>query len=101
MAPVRSVLQPQLKGLGDLEPVELKSGDTIKVRDAEGKDVSFVVRESRRYDAAADAKDVFGSNDGKAHLNIITCAGAWDTSAGQYAKRLVVFADKETGDVSR
>ncbi|HEY7812231.1 MAG TPA: transcription-repair coupling factor, partial [Nakamurella sp.] len=27
VAPVRSVLQPQLKGLGDLEPVELKSGD--------------------------------------------------------------------------
>lgn len=26
VAPVRSVLQPQLKGLGDLEPVELRSG---------------------------------------------------------------------------
>jgi transcription-repair coupling factor (superfamily II helicase) len=28
VAPVRSVLQPQLKGLGDLEPVELKAGDS-------------------------------------------------------------------------
>ena len=27
VAPVRSVLQPQLKGLGDLEPVELRTGD--------------------------------------------------------------------------
>src|SRR5512142_1112087 len=26
VAPVRSVLQPQLKGLGDLEPVELRTG---------------------------------------------------------------------------
>jgi len=28
VAPVRSVLQPQLKGLGDLEPVELRTGAT-------------------------------------------------------------------------
>src|SRR5215470_17235516 len=28
VAPVRSVLQPQLKGLGDLEPVELRQGQT-------------------------------------------------------------------------
>ncbi len=28
VAPVRSVLQPQVKGLGDLEPVELVTGDT-------------------------------------------------------------------------
>ena len=27
VAPVRSVLQPQLKGLGDLEPVQLATGD--------------------------------------------------------------------------
>ncbi len=29
VAPVRSVLQPQLKGLGDLEPVELFTGQTV------------------------------------------------------------------------
>jgi len=28
IAPVRAVLQPQLKGLGDLEPIELESGKT-------------------------------------------------------------------------
>jgi transcription-repair coupling factor (superfamily II helicase) len=28
VAPVRSVLQPQLKGLGDLEPVELRTGES-------------------------------------------------------------------------
>ncbi|HEY7224221.1 MAG TPA: transcription-repair coupling factor [Micromonosporaceae bacterium] len=31
VAPVRSVLQPQLKGLGDLEPVELATGETVEL----------------------------------------------------------------------
>jgi transcription-repair coupling factor (superfamily II helicase) len=33
VAPVRSVLQPQVKGLGDLEPVELHVGDEISLED--------------------------------------------------------------------
>jgi transcription-repair coupling factor (superfamily II helicase) len=33
VAPVRSVLQPQVKGLADLEPVELALGDTIPLDD--------------------------------------------------------------------
>lgn len=74
---------------------KLMPGDTIDVLDDKGKIISFVVRESRSYDAAADATDVFFSNDGKAHLNLITCEGVWDRSAQQYTKRLVVFADKE------
>lgn len=73
---------------------KVKVGDTITVQDDQGADVSFVVRESRKYDAAADALDVFSSQDGKAHLNIITCAGAWDKRAKRYPERLVVFADK-------
>ncbi len=32
VAPVRSVLQPQVKGLGDLEPVELQAGDERPAR---------------------------------------------------------------------
>jgi transcription-repair coupling factor (superfamily II helicase) len=31
VAPVRSVLQPQLKGLGDLEPIELRKGDEVEL----------------------------------------------------------------------
>lgn len=31
VAPVRSVLQPQVKGLGDLEPVELRTGDSVEI----------------------------------------------------------------------
>jgi transcription-repair coupling factor (superfamily II helicase) len=34
VAPVRAILQPQLKGLGDLEPLELKAGDTLELTEA-------------------------------------------------------------------
>ena len=33
VAPVRSLLQPQVKGLGDLEPVELVPGDSVPLED--------------------------------------------------------------------
>ncbi len=33
VAPVRSVLQPQVKGLADLEPVELRPGDEVELDD--------------------------------------------------------------------
>ena len=32
VAPVRSILQPQVSGLGDLEPVELAPGETVDAR---------------------------------------------------------------------
>lgn len=74
---------------------EVKPGDAISVQDDTGAVTRFTVRKTRRYDASADATDVFTSNDGGAHLNLITCVGAWDNRAKQYAERLVVFADKE------
>ena len=33
VAPVRSVLQPQVKGLGDLEPVAVREGDVVELDD--------------------------------------------------------------------
>src|SRR5262245_61062790 len=33
VAPVRSVLQPQVKGLGDLRPVSLGKGDTVELEE--------------------------------------------------------------------
>lgn len=76
----------------------LKVGDMITVQDDNGQNISFVVRESRSYSASADATAVFSSNDGKAHLNLVTCEGLWDKNTQQYAKRLVVFADRVTTD---
>jgi LPXTG-site transpeptidase (sortase) family protein len=74
---------------------KLKKGDKIYVENQNGTVVTFVVRESRKYNPKDSAKDVFVSNDGKSHLNLITCAGDWDPIIGSHSKRLVVFTDKE------
>lgn len=74
---------------------KLRAGDRVFVQDEAGERISFVVRESRRFDPEADATDVFTSNDGKAHLNLITCEGDWSESAQSYSQRLVVFTDRE------
>lgn len=74
---------------------KLHTGDKIYVKDGTGTTTSFVVREIRNYDPAADDSDVFGSTDGKAHLNLITCEGVWNAVSRSYSERLVVFADKE------
>jgi len=73
----------------------LRKGDSLYVEDEEGMVTTFVVRESRLYDPQEDAEDVFGSSDGEAHLNLVTCEGVWDPVSKSYAKRLVVFTDRE------
>lgn len=72
----------------------LRPGAAITVQDDKGTPISFVVREIRKFNATADATGIFTSQDGKAHLNLVTCAGVWNKRAKQYSQRLVVFADK-------
>ncbi|MDO8495583.1 MAG: class F sortase [bacterium] len=74
---------------------KLRQGDRLYIEDDKGVVISFVVRESRRYDPKADASAVFGSSDGKSHLNLVTCEGDWNDVSESYTKRLVVFTDKE------
>lgn len=74
---------------------KLKKGDKIYVKDDKGATAVFTVRESRNYDPKADATYVFSTNDGKSHLNLITCEGAWNNITKTYSQRLVVFADEE------
>jgi len=74
---------------------KLRKGDKLYVEDNKGVIVSFVVREFRSYDPKADSSDVFNSDDGKSHLNLITCEGVWNKTQKSYSKRLVVFTDKE------
>lgn len=75
---------------------QLQKGDKLQILDHTGGLVTFVVRESRKYEPAADATDVFNSHDGKAHLNLITCEGTWNNAKESYSDRRVVFTDKET-----
>lgn len=74
----------------------LKVGDQVVVSDETGAQTAFAVRELREYNPDADATEVFRSNDGKAHLNLVTCIGTWNNSAQSYTKRLVVFTDQVT-----
>jgi len=72
----------------------LNKGDKLSVIDEKGIATSFVVRESREYDPAADTSSVFKSYDGKSHLNLITCEGDWKQAQETYSSRRVVFTDK-------
>ena len=74
---------------------KLKPGDKITVQDNKGAIISFVVRKSVIYGTNQDATNIFYSNDGLAHLNLITCSGTWNKIAKQYSNRLVVFTDRE------
>ncbi len=74
---------------------KLKPGDSVFVEDGKGASTTFVVRASRNYDPKAKTNDVFDPNDGKSHLDLITCEGTWDKVSQSYSQRLIVFADKE------
>jgi LPXTG-site transpeptidase (sortase) family protein len=72
----------------------IKIGDTLSVEDDTGVRINFVVREIKNYDWNENTNDIFNSNDGKSHLNLITCNGIWNKSEKSYSQRLVVFTDK-------
>ena len=74
---------------------KLEIGDKIYIEDEFGTTTTFVVQKVRTYDPKADTSSVFGSSDGKVHLNLITCVGFWDKVNKDSSNRLVVFADKE------
>lgn len=72
---------------------DLKEGDILYVEDEYGATTAFIVREKRKYDPNADAAEVFASDDGESHLNLITCEGVWDEVTQNYSERLVIFTD--------
>jgi LPXTG-site transpeptidase (sortase) family protein len=73
---------------------KLRPGDKVYVEDANGAMVTFVVSKLQTYGQNQDASAVFASNDGGAHLNLITCEGTWNAITKSYSGRLVVFTDK-------
>lgn len=72
---------------------ELIAGDTVEVIDDKGALFRFRVTGTQVLRAGDDATHVFTSQSGKAHLNLITCAGDWQQDQKQYDKRLVVFTE--------
>ena len=68
-------------------------GDKVYIVDDFGNTLAFVVKSIRLFDRNADASSVFYSNDGLAHLNVITCEGVWNKVNDSYPDRRVVFTD--------
>ena len=71
----------------------LDPGDEITIYDEKNHLISFIVSKTQKYALSDDTTKVFKSDDGRAHLNLITCDGQWDPSRHTYADRLVVFSD--------
>jgi LPXTG-site transpeptidase (sortase) family protein len=73
---------------------KLKSGDDVYVVDAQNKLIHYRVSHVAVFaaDSSAPLQSIFGTS-GQAHLNLITCAGAWDNNSHQYTQRRVVFTD--------
>lgn len=74
---------------------ELEIGDKIYSIDEMGVTTTFIVTEIGIYNEHQNAINVFSSNDGKAHLNLITCQGVWNIISKSRPSRLVIFTDKE------
>jgi LPXTG-site transpeptidase (sortase) family protein len=74
---------------------KLRLGDKVFVENEEGVSIVFVVREIKIYGRDEAAPDVFDSDDGRAHLNLVTCTGTWDNTEKTRSERLIVFTDKE------
>ncbi|MDB5162472.1 MAG: peptidase family protein [Candidatus Saccharibacteria bacterium] len=73
---------------------KLVAGDEVSVLGEDGKVIRFTVTRLASYTPEQDATDVFRSDDGKAHLNLVTCQGSWNNSVQTYSERLVVFTDQ-------
>lgn len=72
---------------------KLRRGDRLYVQDEKGTTTTFTVRKLQTFSHDDNAEAVFVSNDGKAHLNLITCAGTWNKATLNYSNRTVVFTD--------
>lgn len=71
----------------------LKVGDNIYIVDDKNNTLVFVVRAIKLFNRDADATTVFASDDGLAHLNLITCEGLWNKINDSYPERRVIFTD--------
>lgn len=72
---------------------KLKVGDKAYIVDDNGETLAFVAKSIRLFKRNDDATPVFLSNDGLAHLNVITCEGIWNKVNDSYPDRRVVFMD--------
>lgn len=73
----------------------VNTGDEVRIKNAEGQDMIFVVKEKKTYGATEIVPEVWNKTDGK-YLNLITCSGQWNRLTGTSDERLVVFTELKT-----
>jgi hypothetical protein len=71
---------------------ELRQGDTVTIRRADGSSVRFVVQRTEQY-----SKDRFPTDDVyyptlTPALRLVTCGGEFDATIGRYRSNVIVFA---------
>lgn len=71
---------------------ELRKGDTIKVRRADGSLVTYAVTLVRTFAKRDFPTELVYRGDGKESLRLITCGGDFDRRSKSYRSNVVVFA---------
>jgi hypothetical protein len=71
---------------------ELRKGDEVSVRRADGTVAVFAVDDVRRFPKSAFPTDLVYGNTDHAALRLITCGGPFDRSTGHYLDNVVVTA---------
>lgn len=71
---------------------DLRPGDEVSVRRADGSDAVFVVHRVDRYPKSAFPSDRVYGNTAGAELRLITCGGVFDRGSGQYRDNVVAYA---------
>lgn len=75
----------------------LAPGDRVTVIAEDGNELVFEVTGVEQFYVGNEPTSrIFGDTDER-NLNLITCAGAWDTSMGMYNQRLVVYTSLVSG----
>lgn len=77
---------------------KLREGDHVYIKDDDGNTLTFIVRKIELFGRNDEATTVFTSDDGLAHLNLITCEGIWNRVDDSYPERRVVFTDFLSGE---
>jgi sortase (surface protein transpeptidase) len=71
---------------------ELRRGDRIEVRRADGSRVRFVVQRTAQYDKRRFPTDDVYYPTLTPALRLVTCGGEFDATVGRYRSNLIVFA---------
>ncbi len=73
---------------------KLVPGDTLSVKDENGRTISFSVTKVTKYPYDNfPLQDVFGPSE-KHRLNLISCNGVWNSKTHNYSQRTVVYSEQ-------